>query len=74
MVRPEQSLEWYMLCRSTEFNHLPYGGCWADQPDWLIHDFRVIGERLSYLRSLQEKTRTLRDRARKRLGMSDFRR
>jgi len=29
---------------SGQWSFLPYGGSWAEQPDWLINDLSLIGE------------------------------
>lgn len=50
LVRPNESLMWWKFLESTrdgmsgQWSFLPFGGCWADQPDWLVHDILLIAE------------------------------
>jgi hypothetical protein len=50
LARPHESIKWWKFLESTrggmtgQWSFLPFGGSWADQPDWLIHDLSLIGE------------------------------
>lgn len=58
LIKPQESWQWWSFLEATRdgmsgnWSFLPFGGCWAEQPAWLIHDLTLIGE---YHRMIEEQ-------------------
>ena len=68
LARPDISWDLFCLCSATEWNALPYRGGWVDQPDWFIHDMRILTRRIAYLRKIEAHNKEIRKKAREQIG------